>query len=50
MKYGNHCLPERHVDAHAVAVGDQRPLQVAPHAVEHLELEAIGGDALLARA
>jgi hypothetical protein len=38
--------PERHVHAHPVAVGHELLLQVAPDAVEHLELEAVGADVL----
>src|SRR5580765_837335 len=40
---------EGQIDAHAVAVRDQACLQVAADAVQHLELESIGGDALLGR-
>src|SRR5689334_15520927 len=40
---------EGNVDAHPVAVPDEERLQIAPDAVEHLELEAIGTDAVLGR-
>jgi hypothetical protein len=33
--------------AHAVAFGRERRLEIAPHAVQHLELEAILRDALV---
>ena len=39
----------RHVDPHPVALGHQPALEVAPHAVQHLELEAVRADAALAR-
>ena len=34
-------LAERHVDAHPVALGDERGLQIAPDAIQHLELVAV---------
>ena len=40
----------RHVDAHRVALRDEALVQVAAHAVEHLELEAIGRDLVLVAA
>ena len=49
MKYGNHSRPNGSIHAHAVAVGDEPRLQVAADAVQHLELESIGGDPLLGR-
>src|SRR2546427_6524793 len=42
-------FPERDVDADGPAVAPQRALQVAPHAVQHLELEAARHDAAPAR-
>ena len=41
MRYGYHCVPNGHVDAHAVPLAHELLLQVAPHAVEHLEFEAV---------
>src|SRR3712207_1398409 len=40
---------EGDVDAHAVALAHELLLEVAAHAVEHLELVAVRGDALLLR-
>src|ERR1041385_5710755 len=42
-------LPVRDIDAHGVALAREFLLKVAPHAVEHLKLEAVFADALLAR-
>ena len=48
MKYGYHSRPYGHVDPDPVAGLDELLLQVAPDAVEHLELEPIAPDPLVA--
>ena len=40
---------ERNVDAHAIPRLHEHRLQIAADAVQHLELESIGRDAVLAR-